>query len=171
MPPSEPQSSPKGGLQLCLSAFGQGQPIPRKFTGDGEDVSPQITWSAPSERTHSLALICDDPDAPTEKPWVHWLIWNIPAAMRKLEEGVPRMQQPAGLKDVRQGRNDFPSDSIGYRGPAPPKGHGVHHYHFKLYALDARLDVPAGAKREELEAAMKGHVLAQAQWVGTYERK
>jgi Raf kinase inhibitor-like YbhB/YbcL family protein len=152
-------------------AFGHGQPIPQKYTGDGEDVSPQLRWSPVPEGTRQLALICDDPDAPTPQPWVHWVIYGIPAEVTTLPESLPgqsTLDAPAG---ARQGANSWSSgQTIGYRGPAPPRGHGVHHYHFKLYALDAPLDLPPGADKPTLLKAMEGHVLGQGELVGTYQR-
>ena len=164
-------------MQLTSSAFEQGGPIPEKYTGVGADVSPPLSWSDVPEGTQSLALICDDPDAPSrarprpEGPWVHWVIYNIPAETRALPEAlprIPRLQEPAG---ALQGRNDFGSDNVGYRGPLPPPGSGPHRYFLKLYTLDTSLDLPAGqATKSALLAAMKGHVLAEATLMGTYER-
>jgi Raf kinase inhibitor-like YbhB/YbcL family protein len=115
-------------------------------------------------------VICDDPDAPTNEPWVHWLIWNIPPKRHGLPEGLPRHDELTGTVTARQGANSFASDNVGYRGPAPPPGHGTHHYHFKVYALDTTLDLPAGSDRDRLMAAMEGHVLADGELVATYER-
>ena len=156
-------------MKFTSQAFGAGQTVPREHTADGEDVSPPLDWDGAPRETGSFALICDDPDAPRAEPWVHWLIWNIPGDATGLLQGLPRK---ATLSDYRvQGANSWPSDNIGYRGPAPPKGHGVHHYHFKLYALDSMLDLEAGAAtKEDLLSAMKGHILAEAQLIGTYKR-
>lgn len=155
-------------LTIRSSAFADQARISKRFTGDGEDVSPELSWSGVPAGAKELALICDDPDAPTPEPWVHWLIFKIPAAATGLREHIPltgSLSEPAG---AMQGVNSW--GEIGYRGPAPPRGHGVHHYHFKLYALDATLSVPAGADKKTLLAAMEGHIVAQAEWVGTYER-
>jgi len=151
-------------LQMTTNAFSPGGTIPKKFTGDGPDVSPPLSWSEPPAGTHSFALIMDDPDAPVGT-WVHWVLYDLPAATRELSENVPKRDElPNG---ARQGRNDF--RKIGYGGPAPPPG-PAHRYFFKLYALDAPLSLKAGATKGEVEKAMKGHILAQAELVGRYQR-
>jgi Raf kinase inhibitor-like YbhB/YbcL family protein len=155
-------------MTLETSAFRNGQAIPVRFTGDGKDVSPALTWTDPPSGTKELALIVDDPDAPTSEPWVHWVIYRIPATLRTLAEGIPArptLDQPAG---TLQGKNSW--RTVGYRGQAPPKGHGTHHYHFRLYALDAALQAAAGLDKNALLGLMKGHILAQAELVGTYQR-
>ena len=154
-------------LTVNSTAFANKETIPQRFTGDGEDVSPVLSWSGLPDGTKELALICDDPDAPTPQPWVHWVIYKIPANVSGLPEKVPttdRLSDPAG---ALQGKNSW--GGIGYRGPAPPPG-SVHHYLFKLYALDTELDTPAGLTKEDLLAAMAGHILAQGKLVGTYQR-
>ncbi len=151
-------------LALQSTAFANGGEIARKYTCDGADLSPALSWNDVPAGTHALALIADDPDAPVGT-WTHWIIWNISAQASGLPEGVQKVE---ALDDgARQGSNDF--RRIGYGGPCPPPGK-PHRYFFKLFALDAGLDVKAGAGRKELELAMKGHVLAQAQWMGTYKR-
>jgi hypothetical protein len=155
-------------LTITSSAFTNGGAIPRKYTGDGEDVSPPLSWSAIPGGTKEVALVCDDPDAPTPQPWVHWVIYKIPPTATGLSENVPKtasLKEPPG---ALQGKNSW--NKLGYGGPAPPRGHGVHHYHFKLYALDAALNVASGLDKAQLLAAMQGHILAQAEWVGTYQR-
>jgi hypothetical protein len=149
---------------LQSTAFSNGGEIPRRFTCEGADLSPALSWDAVPAGAQSLALIADDPDAPVGT-WTHWLIWNIPAHATALPEGVAK----TGSLDngARQGVNDF--RRIGYGGPCPPPGK-PHRYFFKLYALDARLDVKPGAGRGELEAAMKGHVLSHAEFMGMYRR-
>lgn len=151
-------------LQLTSSAFGNGQRIPERYTGDGEDFSPPLTWTGQPEGTVSLALICDDPDAP-RKTWGHWVLFNLPGDLQELGEHVPTDGTLAN--GARQGRND--SGDLGYSGPAPPKGK-PHRYYFKLYALDTQLKLPVGATKQELLTAMQGHVLAEAQWMGQYQR-
>jgi Raf kinase inhibitor-like YbhB/YbcL family protein len=151
-------------IELTSTAFPPGATIPKPYTGDGADRSPPLRWSEPPPGTTSLALICDDPDAP-RGTWVHWVLFNLPAQSRELEEGVPRKD----LLDngAKQGKNDF--GKVGYGGPAPPRGK-PHRYFFKLYALDVVVDLPAGATKAQLEDAMKGHVLAEGQLMGTYQR-
>jgi hypothetical protein len=152
-------------------AFAQGGKIPKRHTGEGQDLSPALRWTGVPAGTRELALICDDPDAPTPRPWVHWVIYAIPGNVVELPEGVPpspRLEQPAG---AMQGRNSWSSgQTIGYRGPMPPPGHGLHHYHFKLYALDAPLYLKPEVDKEMLLDAMDGHVLAKGELVGTYQR-
>jgi hypothetical protein len=151
-------------LEISSAAFSAGETIPKKFTCDGPDASPKLTWSVPPERTQSFALIMDDPDAPVGT-WVHWVLYDLPADTRELAEGVPKQEQlPNG---GRQGRNDF--GKIGHGGPCPPPGK-PHRYFFKLYALDAKLNLKAGATKAEVERAMKGHILAQAELMGRYGR-
>jgi Raf kinase inhibitor-like YbhB/YbcL family protein len=151
-------------IDLTSPAFREGEAIPRQFTADGKDVSPPLRWGEPPPGTASLALVCEDPDAPRGL-WVHWVIFHLPASARELLEGVPAADVlPEGAK---QGKNDF--GNLGYGGPSPPRGK-PHRYYFKLYALDAQLDLPAGATRDEFLAAMRGHVLAEGQLMGRYGR-
>jgi len=158
----------KGGLamafELTSTAFGQGEPIPRRYTCDGEDISPPLQWSDPPQGTQSFALIADDPDAPMGT-WVHWVLYNIPAQARSLPEAV---SSDAELPDgSRHGQNSW--RRLGYGGPCPPSG--THRYFFKLYALDAQLDLAAGTNKKQLLRAMEGHILAQAELMGTYTRR
>lgn len=148
----------------------EGKPIPVEFTADGEDVSPPLSWSGLPESTEALALICDDPDAPMPQPWVHWVIYNIPAGAKGLPRALPAdavLDAPADLKGATQGPTGW--GKPGYRGPAPPKGK-VHHYHFTLYALDAGLDLKPGLNKDKLLAAIEGHVIGKGELIGTYER-
>ena len=167
-PPTVPATLPEKGEQamafeLTSTAFVQGKPIPRKYTCDGQDISPPLSWGDPPAGTRSLALIADDPDAPAGT-WVHWVLYNLPAASRGLPEAVPA---DAELADGSQhGRNSW--RRLGYGGPCPPRG--THRYFFKLYALDTVLDLKAGADKGQLLKAMKGHILAQAELMGTYAR-
>jgi Raf kinase inhibitor-like YbhB/YbcL family protein len=150
-------------LQVTSSAFENGKPIPARYTCDGEDISPPLRWSGLPQGAKSIALIADDPDAPMGT-WVHWVLWNLPP-IAELQEAVPTTASlPSGAK---QGISDFKRP--GYGGPCPPRG-GPHRYYFKLYALDAALDLPAGAKKSDLEKAMRGHILAEGQLMGTYRR-
>jgi Raf kinase inhibitor-like YbhB/YbcL family protein len=151
-------------IELSSTAFPQGATIPKQYTGDGADQSPPLAWTDPPAGSQCLALICDDPDAP-RGTWVHWVLFNLPARTPGLEEAVPTT---ATLADgAKQGKNDF--GNLGYGGPAPPKGK-PHRYFFKLYALDAAVDLPSGATKAQLVDAMKGHILAQAELMGIYGR-
>jgi len=149
-------------LQLTTAAFQGGGTIPKKFTCDGPDVSPALSWTEPPARTQSFALIVDDPDAPAGT-WVHWVLYDLPANTRRLPEAVGKESERTD--GSRQGRNDF--GRIGYNGPCPPKG-PAHRYFFKLYALDSKLDLKPGGTKIDLERAMKDHVLAHAEVVGKF---
>jgi Raf kinase inhibitor-like YbhB/YbcL family protein len=151
-------------MEITSQAFTHGSLIPSKYTCDGANVSPPLSFSGAPPGTKSFALISDDPDAPSGT-WVHWVAWNIPGGATALEEGVPAMERlPDG---TRQGLTDF--RRIGYGGPCPPSG--THRYFFKLYALDTTLDLPASTVKPSLEMAMRGHVLAQAELMGKYARR
>lgn len=147
-------------IEIRSSAFDAGSRIPREHTGEGRDVSPPLTWTNLPEGTRELALICDDPDAPRAEPWVHWVLYKLAANLTQLGEG----ENGGGV----EGTTDF--GTTGYGGPMPPPGHGTHHYHFKLYALDAPISLEAGATRKQLLEAMEGHVLARGELIGTYAR-
>ena len=151
-------------LAVKSSAFGSGAEIPKKFTCEGPDVSPALEWSGVPQGTATFALIADDPDAPVGT-WVHWVIWNVSPDAHGLPEAVPRSAQLD--TGAQQGDNDF--RKTGYDGPCPPAGK-AHRYYFRLYALDRKLDLPAGSRRKDLDGAMKGHVLAQAEYMGTFRR-
>ena len=151
-------------LTLSSQSFANGGDIPKQFTCEGADISPQLSWSAPPAGNKSFALLVDDPDAPVGN-WNHWTLWNLPASAGGLPEGVRKEAQlPDG---TQQGMNDF--HKVGYNGPCPPAGK-PHRYYFKLFALDAKLDLKSGAGKPELERAMKGHILAQAEWMGRFKR-
>jgi Raf kinase inhibitor-like YbhB/YbcL family protein len=159
-------------FQLTSIAFKNGQPIPRRYTGEGNDVSPPLDWDGVPKATQEFALICDDPDAPTDEPWVHWVIYGIAADMRSLPEGIPagrpQLDKPI---TARQGKNSWGAGvTVGYRGPMPPPGHGTHHYHFKLWALDQQLDVRPSATKSQLLEAIEGHVVGETELLGTYAR-
>lgn len=150
---------------LSSTAFKDGAPIPGKYTCDGVDLSPALVWSGAPAGTRSFALIADDPDAPGGT-WVHWVLYNLPAEVSELPENIAKVES-LDLGGARQGRNDFRRP--GYGGPCPPPG-PAHRYFFKLYALDARLELKPGAQKSAVEAAMEGHVLGTAQLMGTYAR-
>ena len=150
-------------MQLTSEAFEQDRPIPRKYSCDGSDVSPPLSWSGAPGATATFVLTCDDPDAPGGT-FVHWLYYNIPAKAERLPEGVPNDPQPS--PGGMQGKNSF--GKVGYGGPCPPGG--THRYFFTLYALDIQLDVSPGLDKQELLNTIDGHVLGKAQLMGTYER-
>ena len=150
-------------LEIYSTAFSEGEMIPTRYTCDGPDVSPDLSWSAVPETAKSLALICDDPDAPMGT-WVHWVLFNIPSSASGLPAEMP---SDAALENgARNGTNDF--GRLGYGGPCPPGG--THRYFFKLYALDSELDLASGITKAQLSEAMEGHILAEAQLMGKYKR-
>ncbi len=151
-------------MRLTSPAFEPNQLIPSQYTCDGEDISPPLDWDDPPEGTESLALICDDPDAPG-KTWVHWIVYNLPNVAHSLPENVSSSISP--LSESVQGKNDF--KQVKYGGPCPPSG--THRYFFKLYALDSKLNLESGATKAQVEAAMTGHILGKAQLIGLYSRK
>jgi Raf kinase inhibitor-like YbhB/YbcL family protein len=158
-----PHANENRYMHLESSAFADRQLIPSLYTCDGADQSPPLSWGDLPSGTVSLALICDDPDAPG-KTWVHWVMYNLPPELGQLPAAVP--PQAELVNGGVQGKNDF--GYLGYGGPCPPAG--VHRYFFKLYALDRRLDLKPGAPKVEVERAMTGHILAQAELVGRYQR-
>ena len=157
----------KGGKDMTMTikspAFEEGEGIPRKYTCDGNDISPPLEWGNIPKGTKSLALICDDPDAPVGT-FVHWVLYDLPAGTTELSENLPADETLAD--GTKQGKNDF--RRLGYGGPCPPGG--THRYYFKLYALDAETGLAPGATKPELLKAMEGHVLAEGRLMGTYKR-
>ncbi|MGA9452671.1 MAG: YbhB/YbcL family Raf kinase inhibitor-like protein [Verrucomicrobiia bacterium] len=152
-------------IQITSTAFADGQPIPAKYTCDGNDISPPLQWTNTPANTKSFALIADDPDAPMGT-WVHWVAYDLPANTTGLPEDVAKTQTLAG--GAKQGLNDF--RRIGYGGPCPPSGK-PHRYFFKIYALDAVLNLKPGLTKRELLKVTNGHVLAEGQLMGTYQRR
>jgi len=154
-------------LTLQSSAFDNGDTIPSKYSCEGEDISPTLTWKGVPETARSLVLIVDDPDAPDPKApkmtWVHWVLYNIPPDVSGLPEGMMSAKLPPGTEE---GLNDW--KRTGYGGPCPPIGR--HRYFHKLYALDTVLEGISAPTKAEVEAAMKGHVIAQTALVGTYQK-
>jgi Raf kinase inhibitor-like YbhB/YbcL family protein len=151
-------------FHITSTAFSNGASIAKNYTCDGPDVTPPLNWTGAPAGTQSFALIADDPDAPAGT-WVHWVLYNLPANAKELPEGVKKQEQlPDG---TLQGRNDF--RKVGYNGPCPPPGK-PHRYFFKLYALNAKLTLKAGATKNDVESAMKGHILAQTELMGKYGR-
>jgi Raf kinase inhibitor-like YbhB/YbcL family protein len=152
-------------MQLSSSAFSGGSPIPRRFTCDGEDLSPPLEWGGAPAETQSFVLLCDDPDAPAGT-WHHWAAYDIPAAQTTLAEGGAKHADRQGFN---QAINDF--QQPGYGGPCPPRGHGPHHYHFRLLALSVdRLAIHQHPSCREVEREARKHVLTEAILVGIYER-
>lgn len=157
-------SEPVGAqIPLSSSAFEEGGMIPREYTCDGADVSPPLSWGALPDGTVSLALIVEDPDAPMGT-WVHWVLYNLPADLRDLPQGVA--PGPSLPFDGQQGKSSF--GKLAYGGPCPPSG--THRYYFRLYALDTRLELGAEAGKKEVLRAMEGHILGQGQLMGRYKR-
>jgi Raf kinase inhibitor-like YbhB/YbcL family protein len=151
-------------IKVTSSAFQEGGMIPSKYTCDGEDVSPPLEWDGIPDEAQSIALISDDPDAPMGT-WVHWVLYNLPADARGLEEGIPANE--VLTNGAKQGTTDF--GRVGYGGPCPPGG--THRYFFKVYALDAQVEPAPAATKEQLLKAMDGHILAEGQLMGKYKRQ
>lgn len=149
---------------ISSSAFQNGGEIPKKYTCEDADVSPELWWTDPPGKTQSFALIADDPDAPVGT-WTHWVLYDAPASARNFPENLSKTDElPDG---THQGRNDF--KKIGYGGPCPPAGK-THRYFFRLYALDAKLNLKPGASRQDVEQALQGHTVGNAELMGTYKR-
>ncbi|MEJ2257347.1 MAG: YbhB/YbcL family Raf kinase inhibitor-like protein [Woeseiaceae bacterium] len=150
-------------MKLTSTAFESGKPIPTKFTGEGEDVSPELAWSDAPDGTKAFAVICHDPDAPLVKPgsygFVHWVLYGIPGSIDRLSEGVG---------DYTQGVNDF--GNPGYGGPMPPEGHGTHHYFFWVLALDEDVELPPGLTLWELLERIEPNLIGMNRLMGTYAR-
>lgn len=152
-------------LVVSSSAFDEGDSIPEKYTGVGDDLSPPVTVESAPASAETLAILLDDPDA---NDYLHWLIWNIPAAVSAIPEGIPQTETVDSLEGARQGTNDF--GELGYRGPLPPKRDGPHTYRFTVSAVDTTLELQAGAGRGKLESALEGHVLDTYQFTGEFDR-
>jgi Raf kinase inhibitor-like YbhB/YbcL family protein len=150
-------------IKISSTVFPDGALIPRPYTCDGPNVSPSLRWESVPTAARTLAIICDDPDAPA-KTWVHWVLYNLPADTKGLIENVPKQEKLAG--GGLQGLNDF--RQFGYDGPCPPSG--THRYFFKLYALDVELPLESGATKEQLLQAMEGHIVGEGQLMGKYQR-
>jgi Raf kinase inhibitor-like YbhB/YbcL family protein len=152
-------------MTVSSPAFKEGDRVPVKYTADGDNVSPELSWSGAPSNTKCFAVICEDPDTPSGKIWTHWVLFNIPADKTSLPERAPTDKE---LSDgSRQGKNDF--GKIGFGGPDPPGGK-PHRYFFNVYALDTKFDLSAGATRQQVLDAMKGHILAEGQLIGQYGR-
>jgi Raf kinase inhibitor-like YbhB/YbcL family protein len=152
-------------LELTSAAFDSGGRIPARYTCEGEDVSPPLAWRGVPREAQSLVLICDDPDS-RNGPWSHWVLYDVPADKDGLEGDVPPdARLPWG---GAQGRNDF--GNSGYGGPCPSPPGATHHYYFRLYALDASLDLPPGATRQQILERIEGHILARTELMGLFAR-
>ncbi len=153
-------------MKLESSVFKSGSTIPEEYTAHGRDISPPFHWSGIPAEAQSLVLICEDANATSQgQPFTHWILFNIEAGRTKIPAGIANRESK--LVEYRQGENSF--HEAGYSGPNPPRGTGTHHYHFKLYALDATLDLPEGCSREEILTAMKGHVLGETEYIGLHD--
>jgi len=153
-------------LELKSDAFVSGQSIPAKYTCTGKNISPALTWNEPPTGTQSFALIMEDPDAGSY-PWIHWILYNIPADRRSIEEDIPVTgKNVANTNGIFVGKNSW--GDIKYGGPCPPSG--THRYYFRFYALDTTIGLLPGATREDLLREMKGHVLAQGELMGTFSK-
>jgi Raf kinase inhibitor-like YbhB/YbcL family protein len=166
-PRAEATPTEEGGdLRLSSEAFANEETIPTRYTCDGDNLSPALSWSGVPQGTEALALIADDPDAPGGT-FTHWVLLDLPAEARELPEGVETVPMPANGLAGAQGSND--GGGIGYTGPCPPSG-PPHRYRFTLYALDVPVNLDPGAQKQEVLSAMEGHILAKAELVGTYGR-
>jgi len=160
---SKMEGGKKMELKITSTAFSEGAMIPKRHTCDGKDVSPPLAWTGVPKNAKSLALICDDPDAPVGT-WVHWVLFNIPPDTPRLPENVP--SEKSVIRGAKHGRNDF--KKLGYGGPCPPGG--THRYFFKIYALDTVINLDAGITKARLFKSMEGHILAEGQLMGKYKR-
>jgi hypothetical protein len=156
---NDPRLACDGTINVTSAAFAANGELPTRATADGENVSPSIEWSGEPGGTREVVVLCEDPDAPLPKPFVHWLVHGIEPSEHRIDEGTAIAQQ--GKNSMRD---------VGYTGAAPPRGHGTHHYHFEVFALDRPLGLKADCTRDELVEAMAGHVLARGELVGTYAR-
>ena len=164
----QPSNQATGGkkmeMKVTSKAFQDGGMIPKQYTCDGANISPPIAWDSVPEKTKSIALIADDPDAPG-KTWIHWVAFNIPASAHEIPENVPAQENISG--GGKQGTNDF--KKVGYGAPCPPSG-SAHRYYFKLFALDTELTQDSSATKDQLLKAMDGHVLGDGQLMGKYQK-
>jgi len=151
-------------MQLTSAEIQEGGEIPSKYTSDGENASPELSWKDAPQNAKSFVLVLHDPDAPRAGGFTHWVVYNIGPGVGHIDEAAPEGEEIKGVG--LQAKNE--AQKLGYMGPAPPSG--VHRYFFKLYALDCVLDVGPGANFTDVQSAIKGHVLAQAELMGTYEK-
>ncbi|MEF8799428.1 MAG: YbhB/YbcL family Raf kinase inhibitor-like protein [Halolamina sp.] len=154
-------------LALVATPFDDGEEIPPRYTCEGDDVNPELQISGVVDRAETLTLLVDDPDAGST-PFVHWLLWNVPASVETIPESVAAEERPPFADGARQGTNG--AGEIGYMGPCPPTGDGTHSYRFRLSAVASTLELAAGADRNELEAALEGELIDSVTLTGTFER-
>ena len=161
--PVKVQAPPTPGVHLSSTSFPEWGEIPARYSGEA-GISPELSWDDVPSGTKELAILCEDPDAPMPRPFVHWVLYGLSPAARELPEGMSRTVLTGGAIEGKSS-----AGTLGFMGPKPPPGHGVHHYHFELFALDEPAGLPPGADREALLKAMKGHVLSWGEVVGTYQ--
>jgi hypothetical protein len=155
-------------IGVTSSAFPDGGTIPVRYTGDGDNLSPALSWSTLPEGTASIAILCEDPDAPGTEAFSHWVAFNLPPSLTGLPERVARSANPPELRGGAHGVNHF--GGVGYDGPKPPRGDGPHRYQFQVYALDEKLSLPPGASAQALRKVTKGHILGKGVLVGLFSR-
>lgn len=156
----------QSAFKIESTIFRNGDNIPEKFTADGENISPPLTWANVPHGTKELVLICEDPDSVGTRPFVHWILYKIPANLNNVEAGMPQKAKSA-THEFLQGKNS--AGMLGYYGPKPPATSGAHRYYFKLYALDEKLNVPEGLSKAELLEAMRSHVIGETEFMGKYQ--
>jgi Raf kinase inhibitor-like YbhB/YbcL family protein len=161
-----PGAQARETLRLASSGFQPNGPIPMEYSFYGKNISPPLSWSAGPRGTKAYALIAEDPDAPGPTPYVHWVIYDIPAATTSLTRAIRNRADLSSPKGAMQGSNSH--GGVGYHGPSPPVGDPAHHYHFQLFALDRPLKLKPGADRDAVVKAMAGHVIARGELVGLY---
>ncbi len=154
-------------IQVTSEAFGANHAIPQKYARAGGDASPPLAWHGVPDDARQLAMVVDDPDAPGDQPWVHWVIYNIPPDTRHLPAGVGHEDEPPSPPHAAQGPNSW--GQVGYGGPQPPAGDPPHHYRFRLYALDIDPTLPPGLSKEDLMDAASGHIRDEGELIGTYQ--
>jgi Raf kinase inhibitor-like YbhB/YbcL family protein len=156
-------------IEIHSEAFDDGGEIPVKYSGEGQNVSPPLKWSGVPAEAREVILVCEDPDAPMPKPFVHWVVSGIDPMQAQVPENVDKAAHPSAIAAATQGENSY--SKTGYAGPMPPPGHGTHHYHFEIFALDQPLSMKDAPDRDTLMKAMAGHVLAHGEVIGTYKRE
>lgn len=154
-------------MKLFSPAFDDGKPIPKHYTQDGENISPPLAWTNLPQSARELAIICEDPDAPKDSPFIHWVLYGIDADLHALPEAM-KHDDISPLSQVLQGKNSY--GEVGYQGPKPPMGHGWHRYYFRLFALDEKLNLETELTADELLEKIRNHVIAEAETMGKYLR-